>query len=103
EKLLSGCLGIREKKQPDGWATFNTKSLLGEALLGLKKYEDAEPLLAQGYEGMARLEAKIPAQVRALRLREALGRVVRLSEAKGDKDEAARWRKKLEEVGKKKE
>ena len=34
EPLLRECLAIREKTQPDDWSTFNTKSLLGGALLG---------------------------------------------------------------------
>jgi hypothetical protein len=44
--------GFREKKEPDAWTTFNTKSLLGGALLGRKKCADAEPLLMAGYAGM---------------------------------------------------
>ncbi len=29
EPLLRECLAIREKKEPDAWTTFNTKSLPG--------------------------------------------------------------------------
>ena len=47
EPLLRECLAIREKTQPDAWTTFNTQSLLGGALLGQKKYAEAEPLLAR--------------------------------------------------------
>ena len=56
EAVLRDCLVVREKKQPDEWTTFNTKSMLGEALLGQKKYADAEPFLVQGYEEMKRRE-----------------------------------------------
>ncbi len=52
ESFLRECLAIREKTQPDVWSTFNTKSTLGGALLGQKKYADAEPLLLTGYEEM---------------------------------------------------
>jgi hypothetical protein len=45
------CLIIREKKQPDDWTTFTTKSMLGEALNGQKKRAEAEPLLVQGLRG----------------------------------------------------
>ncbi len=45
EPILRECLSIREKTQPDEWTTFGTKSMLGGALLGQKKYADAEPLL----------------------------------------------------------
>ena len=60
EPLLRECLAIREKTQPDDWTTFNTQSLLGGALLGQKKYADAEPLLLKGYEGMKQREKTIP-------------------------------------------
>jgi eukaryotic-like serine/threonine-protein kinase len=75
--FLRECLAIREKTQPDVWSTFNTKSMLGEALLGQKKYADAEPLLLAGYEGIKKREAKIPAQGK-IRLTEALERLVQL-------------------------
>jgi serine/threonine protein kinase/tetratricopeptide (TPR) repeat protein len=96
EPILRECLAIREKKQPDAWATFNTRSLLGGSLLGQKKYAEAEPLLRAGYEGLKERETKIPRRGR-FRLSEALQRLVQLCDATGKKDEAARWRKKLEE------
>ena len=49
---------------------------------------------------MEKRAAKIPPPFRALRLKEALQRLVRLYEATGKKDEAAKWQKKLEEVKK---
>jgi len=60
---MSECLAIRAKKEPDAWTTFNTKSLLGGALLGQKKYGAAEPLL-RGRVGLltgaARVEVACP-------------------------------------------
>jgi serine/threonine protein kinase/tetratricopeptide (TPR) repeat protein len=94
EPLLRECLDIRAKKQPDGWLTFNTKSMLGGALLGQKKFAEAEPLLKDGYEGMKQRAAVIPPEGKA-RLAEALERLVRLYEATGKMEEAARWRKEL--------
>jgi serine/threonine protein kinase/tetratricopeptide (TPR) repeat protein len=96
EPFLRECLAIREREQPDAWTTFNSKSLLGEALVGQKNYDTAEPLLLEGYEGMTQREAKIPMQFKALRLREALQRVVQLYDAWGKPDEAAKWRAILE-------
>ena len=95
EPLLRECLAIREKTQPDEWTTFTTKSMLGGALLGQKKYAEAEPLLLAGYEGMKQREAKIPPPGK-VRLTEALERLVQLYEALEKKDEAAKWRKELE-------
>jgi hypothetical protein len=60
EPVLRDCLTIHQKQIPGSWLTFNTQSLLGGALLGQKKYAEAEPLLLQGYEGMKTREEKIP-------------------------------------------
>ncbi|MHB8736664.1 MAG: hypothetical protein ACYC6M_15285 [Terriglobales bacterium] len=65
------------------------------ALLGGKKYADAEPLLLAGYEGMKKQQAKIPPQGK-VRLTEAVERLVQLYEAMDKKDDAAKWRKELE-------
>jgi tetratricopeptide (TPR) repeat protein len=94
EAGLRDCLTIRTKKQPDAWSTFNTQSLLGGALLGQKKYADAEPLLLQGYQGLKQRAAKIPAAEKQ-RLTQAVQRLVALYEATGKQDDAAKWRKEL--------
>ena len=75
-------------------ATFNTKSLLGGALPGQKKYADAEPLLRAGYEGMKQREKTIPPPGQVY-LPEAIERLVQLYEATAKKDEDAKWRKEL--------
>ncbi len=92
EPILRQCLAIREKTQPDNWTTFDTKALLGAALLGQKKYPDAEPLLLAGYEGMKQREKTMPTGDKD-RLPEAADRLVHLYDATGKKDEAAKWRK----------
>jgi hypothetical protein len=82
-------------EQTDAWTTFNSRSVLGGALLEQKKYADAEPLLLDGYEGMKRRADKVPARSKD-RVVEAAGRLVRLYEAQGKAEEAGRWRKELE-------
>jgi len=94
EPILRECLGIRENAQPDGWPTFNARSLLGGSLLGQKKYAEAEPLLLSGYAGMKAREATISAPAKP-RLAEAGERVVKLYEALGQPEKAREWRKKL--------
>ena len=84
ELKLRECLTIRQKIQPDDWTTFDTKSMLGEALLDQKKFADAEPLLLSGYEGMKQREDTIPSQDKP-RLTKALERLVKLYEAWGKK------------------
>ncbi len=95
ELKLRQCLAIRQKAQPDDWATFDAKSALGEALLEQKKFAEAEPLLLSGYEGLQQRQAKVPAESRTC-LTRALERLVRLYEAWGKNNQAARWRKELE-------
>ncbi len=41
-------LAGRTKVMPDDFLTFNTQSILGGALLGQQKFEEAEPLLLAG-------------------------------------------------------
>ena len=96
EPVLRECLSIREKAQPDDWTTFNTRSMLGAALLGQKKLAEAEPLLLAGYRGMKEREASISQGAKEQRVPEALDRLVQLYEDMGNATEAAAWRSKLE-------
>ena len=91
ESLLREGLAIRDRKRPDDWSRFETRSLLGVSLMGRKNYAEAEPLILSGYEGMKARESRIPAPSK-IRLTEAGRRVVRLYEAWGKPDRAAAWR-----------
>jgi tetratricopeptide (TPR) repeat protein/tRNA A-37 threonylcarbamoyl transferase component Bud32 len=91
ERLLRECLVIRETREPDAWATFNTQSLLGGALLGQKKYGDAEPLLVKGYEGMKAREKTIPSPGGS-RIPESLDRLIELYTATAKSDQAKKYR-----------
>ncbi len=90
EQMLRNCLAAREKVRPDGWQTFDAKSLLGGALLGQKKYADAEPYLRQGYEGMKQREKMIPIP-KASVLPDALDRLIELATATNRPDEVKKW------------
>jgi serine/threonine protein kinase/DNA-binding SARP family transcriptional activator len=94
ETTIRECLAIRETKEPDDWRTYYLQSMLGGALLGQKKYADAEPLLLKGHEGMKQRADKIP-PVALARIPESLKRLVQLYEETGKKEEAAKWRKEL--------
>jgi serine/threonine protein kinase len=91
EATLREALAIREAKEPHDLRTFNTKSMLGGALLGQKKYAEAEPLLKAGYEGMKQRAEKIPPDGKD-RLGEALDRLIELAEATGKSEDAKRWK-----------
>lgn len=95
ELTLRECLNLRENNQPDDWSTFETKSLLGEALLDQGKSAEAEPMLLSGYEGLKLRERSIPAQERH-RVTAALQRLVRLYKTLGQHDKETKWRMELE-------
>ncbi len=98
EQVLRECLALRAKGNP--WEAARIKSFLGRALLGQKKYADAEPLLLAGYEWLKILEGPTDPpyaggpslEDRACWL-ENLEQLVQLYDATGKKDEAAKWRK----------
>ena len=92
EPLLRELLAIREKTKPDAWRTFNTRRMLGSALLGQKKYADAEPLLLKGYEGMKEREKSIPKSGGAdKRIPEALDALIELYTATNKPEEVKKW------------
>ena len=94
EPLTRECLIIREKKVPDDWLAFNSRSMLGGSLLGRKKFTEAEPLLLSAYAGMREREDRIPPNDRP-RLKEALQRVLDLYTATDQAEKVAEWQKRL--------
>jgi tetratricopeptide (TPR) repeat protein len=53
EPLAREAVEFNRKKRPDDWQRFRAESLLGTSLAGQKQYAEAEPLLLEGYRGMA--------------------------------------------------
>jgi serine/threonine protein kinase/tetratricopeptide (TPR) repeat protein len=95
EPVFRECLTIREHRLPDDWLTFNTKSQFGHALVGLKRYDEAEPLLLSGYNGLKAHSDRIPSKSRN-RLIEAAGqRIVQLYRAWGQREKSKQWRERL--------
>ena len=74
-------------------AAIPCRSLLGASLAGEKKYAEAEPLLLEGYQGMAARKDRIgvPDWYQVDRARVWL---VQLYQAWGKPAQAAEWRKK---------
>jgi eukaryotic-like serine/threonine-protein kinase len=92
EPMLRESLALQVNS--DAWTTFETRSLLGEALAVQKQYAVAEPFLVEGYEGLNQRITKIPAD-RKERLPEADDHVVRLYKAWGKLAQAKEWTSKL--------
>ena len=83
-----------ESGQPDHWGTFQARSVRGACLVGLKRFNEAEPLVVSGYEGMKAREAQMLRASDRPRLAEAAARVVRFYEARGRPEKAEEWRRK---------
>jgi eukaryotic-like serine/threonine-protein kinase len=66
----------------------------GQALLEVRAYAEAEPLLLIGYRGLKQSQARNPPRVDP-RLEHAAERLVQLYDAWGKAEEAAKWRKEL--------
>jgi eukaryotic-like serine/threonine-protein kinase len=91
EPLAREALEAEKKIQPDDWQRFRAESLLGASLAGEKKYDEAEPLLIEGYQGMlARKDRmEVPDQYHLELAREWL---VQLYQAWGKPEKAAEWK-----------
>jgi adenosyl cobinamide kinase/adenosyl cobinamide phosphate guanylyltransferase len=91
EPLARQAVEFHRRRQPEDWQRFRAESLLGASLSGQKKYTEAEPLLVEGYQGMAARKERIdvPDWYHLDRAREWL---VQLYRAWGNPDQAARWR-----------
>jgi tetratricopeptide (TPR) repeat protein len=96
ELLLRDSLAIGQGHLPETLDTHYARSLLGGALLGQKRYAEAEPLLLIALEGLRRSENLAGSQTDQLRVRDAQERLVHLYEGWGQPDKAAPWRRPLE-------
>jgi tetratricopeptide (TPR) repeat protein len=95
EPILRECLAIRERTQPDTWPLATAQAALGATLLERKQYEEAERRLRAGFDGLRDRNRGLAPGVVRLRLAETAGHLVRLYEATGRKEEAARWKEKV--------
>jgi tetratricopeptide (TPR) repeat protein len=91
EVLLRESLDARRRTAPDEWHTFYTHVLLGATLLNLERYDEAEPFLLAGYEGLRRQFDRIPPPERHC-LNNAVQSLVMLYEKSGRPDRAEDWR-----------
>lgn len=90
EEMAREVLTIRQREVPDNWTTYNAMSMLGEALLGQSKLQEAKEVLARGYEGMKQRRESIPVDTR-FRLVDAIDRLIRWAEIAGDDAEKERF------------
>ncbi|HUR55675.1 MAG TPA: tetratricopeptide repeat protein, partial [Gemmataceae bacterium] len=91
EECCREVVAILENRAPPPPVVFVARSQLGSSLLGQKKYEEAEPLLRAGYEGMAR-RARAGESLNADRLPAVAEQLAALYAATKRPEEAAKWR-----------
>jgi len=93
EPLFRECVAMRETNCPNAWYTFFTRLRLGATLMGKREYDEAEPLLISGYEGMRQRESGIRDRYQVLE--ESIQALVQLFESTSQFEKAAEWRAKL--------
>jgi tetratricopeptide (TPR) repeat protein len=82
---------------PNNVRTFHAISLVGGALLGQKRYAEAEPFLLKGYEGIKQREALIAHEnLTWIWPKDALRRIIQLYEETNQAEKAHQWREKLQ-------
>jgi hypothetical protein len=91
EAPLRDSLAIYLKFQPKGVLRYDTESLLGAALAGQEKDAEAEPLLTGSAKVLLASAAKLSPANQKLAAA-AAQRVIDFYAARGNADEAARWR-----------
>ncbi|MEJ7636978.1 MAG: tetratricopeptide repeat protein [Singulisphaera sp.] len=90
EPLLREALKVYDRQMPDDWRRFEIRGQLGEALAAQEKYDEAEPLVLGGHEGLMARRQGVSVDARP-RLPEAGRRVVKLYESWGKPEQAFRW------------
>lgn len=92
ETAYRECLARRRRVEPEAWTIASLTSGIGETLTGQRRFDEAEPLLKEGYDELVRRQADLPAASRPRLLSAAAGRLASLYEAWDKPDEAAKWR-----------
>jgi tetratricopeptide (TPR) repeat protein len=95
EAPLREVLGVWQSINADSWRRYYGEALVGASLAGQKRFQEAEPLLLSGYQGLLQRQTSIPAGTRRV-IGEAGLRVGDLYESWGQADKAVAWREKLQ-------
>jgi eukaryotic-like serine/threonine-protein kinase len=101
EPIAREAIAVYEKERPKDPTRFYFVSILGAVLCGQKSYDQAEPLLLQGYEGMKQQETLLLA-IWKRRMGETGERVVHFYEVTNQLEKARAWRERLLEEKNKK-
>jgi tetratricopeptide (TPR) repeat protein len=97
EKSLRDALAVFEMRQAGGENHHETESMLGAALMGQKKHDEAEALLVRSATALKANAGSASSASRKLSIA-AMQRVIDLYESCKRDDDAARWRKELKDL-----
>jgi eukaryotic-like serine/threonine-protein kinase len=97
EAYLREALACMDRRHADGWERYDTQNMLGASREGQRKYEESEPLLLSGFQGLADRESTIPWPNRSV-LERAGARIVHLYQDWGKPEKAAAWRERVKPV-----
>ena len=95
EVQLRECLQIQLEKHPDDWRLFQAKSMLGEALAGQERLDEAETLLLEGFKGMKSRDKSIPRPL-PQDMKDASSRLITFYTQTNRPEEVARWQAEIE-------
>ena len=93
EPFLREAAANYDRSHSDIWPAYHNNSMLGAALVGQKKFREAEPLLLGGYEGMVKRQLTVPAESRSAAERSRHW-IVRLYREWGKPEKVLEWRNK---------
>lgn len=98
ESILREAHEAWKQRDPEDWHVFALGSMLGESLEGLKRSDEAEPLLVSNAEELLRRIERIPPAQRTKYATSAINRVIRFYEARNRAEEANAWRERLSAI-----
>ena len=91
EVVVREVLKIREAKQPGTWGVNSAQSVIGETLFKQEKYDEAEPLLLAGYDGLVKTSESILAKDRSTVLGRALNRLIEFYQGRNQPEKASQY------------
>ncbi len=97
EAVTRQSLAIRLKLRPDDWSTHHARHMLGAALAFQNRFQEAEPLLIEGYRGMKARAASMP-EFHIPRIGEGVQRIMRIYERLDRPAEVAKWQKEFDSL-----
>ena len=92
QNWLKEAIEVSEEYNPKLLLSSQLQSTLGEALLGLQKYQLAQKQMVAGYKAMA---ARPETAEKQAEFPKVLNRLIKLARARKNKDDEAKWRKEL--------